>query len=134
MTDRSRIGVIVGSGCGGIGSCSSTVDAVLKQEYEKASFLYSTTNVGSALLAMETGFMEPTYSITKACSSANYCFYAAANHIKTAEVDIMVAGGTEAGVLPCGVSGFMACKALSRRNNEPKKLQDHGIKIVMALS
>ncbi|KAF5960145.1 hypothetical protein HYC85_001354 [Camellia sinensis] len=97
-----------------------TVDADLKQEYEKASFLYSTTNVGSALLAMETGFMGPTYSITTACSSANYCFYAAANHIKTGEVDIMVAGGTEAGVLPCGVSGFMACKALSSRNNEPQ--------------
>ncbi|CAL5367648.1 unnamed protein product [Camellia sinensis] len=112
--------MIVGSGCGGIGSCSSTVDADLKQEYEKASFLYSTTNVGSALLAMETGFMGPTYSITTACSSANYCFYAAANHIKTGEVDIMVAGGTEAGVLPCGVSGFMACKALSSRNNEPQ--------------
>jgi 3-oxoacyl-[acyl-carrier-protein] synthase II len=77
--------------------------------------------MGSALLAIDTGLMGPNYSISTACATANYCFYAAANHIRRGEADIMVAGGTEAAVMPTGVGGFIACRALSQRNEDPKK-------------
>ena len=73
--------------------------------------------MGSALLAIDTGLMGPNYSI----STANYCFYSAANHTRRGEADIMVAGGTEASVIPAGVDGFIACRALSQRNEDPKK-------------
>ncbi|KAJ6712668.1 POLYKETIDE SYNTHASE-RELATED [Salix purpurea] len=63
---------------------------------------YSITNMGSALLAIDTGLMGPNYSISTACATANYCFYLAANHIRRGEADIMVAGGTEAAVIPTG--------------------------------
>lgn len=81
---------------------------------------YSIANMASALLAIDLGLMGPNYSITTACATSNFCFYAAANHIKRGDADIMVAGGTEAGIVPAGVGGFIACRALSSRNESPE--------------
>ncbi|XP_052171152.1 3-oxoacyl-[acyl-carrier-protein] synthase I, chloroplastic-like isoform X2 [Diospyros lotus] len=122
--DRSKIGVLVGSGMGGLTAFSAGVEALIQKGYKKITpfFIpYSITNMGSALLAIDTGLMGPNYSISTACATANYCFYAAANHIRRGEADIMVAGGTEAAVTATGVGGFIACRALSQRNDEPQK-------------
>nr|GME03752.1 3-oxoacyl-[acyl-carrier-protein] synthase I, chloroplastic-like [Ipomoea batatas]GME09687.1 3-oxoacyl-[acyl-carrier-protein] synthase I, chloroplastic-like [Ipomoea batatas]GME16227.1 3-oxoacyl-[acyl-carrier-protein] synthase I, chloroplastic-like [Ipomoea batatas] len=122
--DKSKIGVLVGSGLGGMTAISNAIEALVQKGYKKISpfFIpYAITNMGSALLAIDTGLMGPNYSISTACATANYCFYAAANHIRRGEANIMVAGGTEAGVMPAGVGGFIACRALSQRNNEPEK-------------
>nr|GMC90876.1 3-oxoacyl-[acyl-carrier-protein] synthase I, chloroplastic-like [Ipomoea batatas]GMD44744.1 3-oxoacyl-[acyl-carrier-protein] synthase I, chloroplastic-like [Ipomoea batatas]GME14167.1 3-oxoacyl-[acyl-carrier-protein] synthase I, chloroplastic-like [Ipomoea batatas] len=77
--------------------------------------------MGSTLLAIDTGLMDPNYSISSACAIVNYYFYAAANHVRRGEANIMVVGGTEAAVILVGVGGFIACRALSQRNNELKK-------------
>ncbi|KAL7254320.1 hypothetical protein ACSBR1_008675 [Camellia fascicularis] len=119
--DRSKMGVVVGSGAGGIKTLCNAVDALLKQEYNKILTSYYPTNMGPALLAIETGFSGPIYSISTACASGNYCLCAAANHIRKGEAEIMLAGGADAGVIPSGICGFMACKALSTRNDEPHK-------------
>ncbi|KAA8520971.1 hypothetical protein F0562_011644 [Nyssa sinensis] len=122
--DRSRIGVLVGSGMGGLTAFSKGVEALIQKGFKKITpfFIpYSITNMGSALLAIDTGLMGPNYSISTACATANYCFYAAANHIRREEADIMVVGGTEAAVMATGVGGFIACRALSQRNDEPQK-------------
>ncbi|KAM1080237.1 hypothetical protein ACFX13_015188 [Malus domestica] len=122
--DRTRIGVIVGTGMGGLTAFSAGVESLIQKGYKKISpfFIpYSITNMGSALLAIDTGLMGPNYSISTACATANYCFYAAANHIRRGEADIMVVGGTEAAVMPTGVGGFIACRALSQRNDEPHR-------------
>ncbi|CAN4127199.1 unnamed protein product [Withania somnifera] len=122
--DKTRIGVLVGSGMGGLKVFSEGVEALVQRGYKKISpfFIpYSITNMGSALLAIDTGLMGPSYSISTACATANYCFYAAANHIRRGEADIMVAGGTEAAVTATGVGGFIACRALSQRNDEHEK-------------
>ncbi|XP_060211018.1 3-oxoacyl-[acyl-carrier-protein] synthase I, chloroplastic-like [Lycium barbarum] len=122
--DKTRIGVLVGSGMGGLKVFSDGVEALVQRGYKKISpfFIpYSITNMGSALLAIDTGLMGPNYSISTACATANYCFYAAANHIRRGEADIMVAGGTEAAVTATGVGGFIACRALSQRNDEPEQ-------------
>ncbi|XP_047327349.1 3-oxoacyl-[acyl-carrier-protein] synthase I, chloroplastic-like isoform X2 [Impatiens glandulifera] len=122
--DRTRIGVLIGSGMGGLTSFSNGVEALIQKGYKKITpfFIpYSITNMGSALLAIDTGLMGPNYSISTACATANYCFYAAANHIRRGEADIMVAGGTEAAVMATGVGGFIACRALSQRNDEPHR-------------
>ena len=97
---------------GGLTAFSNGVESPVQKGYKKMSpfFIpYSITNMGSALLAIDTGLMGPNYSISTACSTANYCFYLAANHIRRGEADIMVAGGTEAAVIPTGVGGFIAC-------------------------
>ncbi|XP_024030113.1 3-oxoacyl-[acyl-carrier-protein] synthase I, chloroplastic isoform X1 [Morus notabilis] len=122
--DKSRIGVLVGTGMGGLTAFTTGVENLILKGYKKISpfFIpYSITNMGSALLAIDTGLMGPNYSISTACATANYCFFAAANHIRRGEADIMVVGGSEAPILPTGVGGFIACRALSQRNEEPQK-------------
>eukprot|EP01018_Ginkgo_biloba_P024774 Gb_11726 [translate_table: standard] len=121
--DKTRVGVLVGTGMGGITAYSDGVQALVQKGYKRITpfFIpYSITNMGSALLAIDTELMGPNYSISTACATANYCFYAAANHIRRGEADIMVAGGTEAPIVPVGVGGFIACRALSQRNDEPQ--------------
>ncbi|KAG6397139.1 hypothetical protein SASPL_143303 [Salvia splendens] len=64
---------------------------------------------------MDAGLTGPTYSIAAACAIANYCFHAATNHIRRGDADVMVAGGTDAAVVPLGLGGCIACRALSHR-------------------
>lgn len=105
--DKERAGVLIGTGMGGVSMSPFCVP-------------YSMTNTASALISIETSFMGPTYSISTSCSSSNFCFQAAANHIRDGEADVMIAGGTEAPIMPAGLGGFVACRALSRRNDDPK--------------
>jgi 3-oxoacyl-[acyl-carrier-protein] synthase II len=86
--------------------------------------------------------MGPNYSISTACATANYAFVAAANHIRQGDCDVVVvsvregqhvreelathaallqAGGSEAPIIPVGLGGFVACRALSTRNDEPER-------------
>ncbi|KAM0952483.1 putative beta-ketoacyl-[acyl-carrier-protein] synthase I [Dioscorea sansibarensis] len=121
--DKVRAGVLVGTGMGGLTVFSDGVQALIEKGYRKITpfFIpYAITNMGSALLAMDIGFMGANYSISTACATSNYCFYAAANHIRRGEADVMIAGGTEAAIIPIGIGGFVACRALSQRNDDPK--------------
>ena len=58
--------------------------------------------------------MGPNYSISTACATANYCFVAAANHIRNGEADMILAGGSEAPIIPVGLGGFVACRCAIR--------------------
>ncbi|KAJ8761916.1 hypothetical protein K2173_006518 [Erythroxylum novogranatense] len=121
--DKVRAGVLVGTGMGGLTVFSDGVQALIERGHRKITpfFIpYAITNMGSALLAIELGFMGPNYSISTACATSNYCFYAAANHIRRGEADLMIAGGTEAAIIPIGLGGFVACRALSQRNDDPR--------------
>ncbi|CAH9113517.1 unnamed protein product [Cuscuta europaea] len=121
--DKERSGVLVGTGMGGLTAFSDGVQSLIERGHRKISpfFIpYAITNMGSALLAIDIGFMGPNYSISTACATSNYCFYAAANHIRRGEADLMLAGGTEAAIIPIGLGGFVACRALSQRNDSPQ--------------
>ena len=122
--DLTRCGVLVGSGMGGLSVFQDGVKSLVEKGYKKISpfFIpYAITNMGGALLAIDTGFMGPNYSISTACATANYAFVAAANHIRNGDADVIVVGGSEAPVIPVGLGGFVACRALSTRNDEPAK-------------
>jgi 3-oxoacyl-[acyl-carrier-protein] synthase II len=123
--DLTRCGVLVGSGMGGMEVYTENVKKlVLNPENPKINpfFIpYIITNMGGGLVAIDLGFMGPNYSISTACATANFCIYAAANHIRNGEADLMLAGGVEAAIIPMGMNGFIACKALSRRNDEPTR-------------
>ena len=83
------------------------------QGYKKMSpfFIpYAITNMGSALVAIDQGFMGPNYSISTACATANYAFQSACNHIRAGDADMMIAGGSEAPIIPVGLGGFVACR------------------------
>ncbi|KAJ1691548.1 hypothetical protein LUZ63_015703 [Rhynchospora breviuscula] len=121
--DKARAGILVGTGMGGVGAFTEgleTLKDVGYQELSPALIPNITSNMGSALLGIHTGFTGPTYSISTACATSNYCLCAAANHIRKGSVDVMLAGGTEACIIPAGLTGFTACRALSQRNNDPK--------------
>lgn len=121
--DKEKAGVLVGTGMGGLTVFSDGVQALIEKGHRKITpfFIpYAITNMGSALLAIDIGFMGPNYSISTACATSNYCFYAAANHIRRGEADMMIAGGTEAAIIPIGLGGFVACRALSQRNDDPQ--------------
>src|SRR5262249_54141700 len=79
------------------------------------------SNMGGALLAMDIGFMGPNYSISTACATGNNSIIAAASHFRKGDADLMICGGVEAAVIPMGLAGFCACKALSQRNDAPQK-------------
>lgn len=122
--DKSRAGVIIGSGMGGMGQFADGVESLLKSGPKRVTpfFVpYILTNMAGGLLAMDIGFMGPNYSISTACATGNNAVIAAAEHLRRGDVDLMVCGGSEAAVIPMGIAGFNACKALSTRNDDPQK-------------
>ncbi len=122
--DLHKCGVLIGSGMGGMGMFVDGVHTMSQKGHRKVSpfFVpYILSNMGGAILAMDIGFTGPNYSISTACATSNNCLIAAANHIRNGEAELMICGGVEAAVIPMGVAGFMACKALSERNEEPTK-------------
>ncbi|KAF7042997.1 hypothetical protein CFC21_052461 [Triticum aestivum] len=121
--DKSRCGVLIGSGMGGMKVFSDAIEA-LRVSYRKMNPFcvpFATTNMGSAILAMDLGWMGPNYSISTACATSNFCILSAANHIMRGETDLMLCGGSDAPIIPIGLGGFVACRALSQRNSDPTK-------------
>ncbi|XP_047069224.1 3-oxoacyl-[acyl-carrier-protein] synthase I, chloroplastic-like [Lolium rigidum] len=122
--DKERAGVVVGSGMGGIRAFSDGVENLVTKGCRKISpfcIPHAITNTGSAMVAMDAavGFRGPNYSISTACASSNHCFHNAADQIRLGRADVMVAGGAEAAIVPIGLGGFVACRALSQRNDDP---------------
>lgn len=119
--DPARAGILVGSAMGGMSAFTGGCTAILESYRKMNPFCipFAITNMGSAMLAMDTGLMGPNYSISTACATGNYCMMNAVKHIQSGEADVMLAGATDAAIIPSGIGGFMACKALSRRNDDP---------------
>ncbi|KAM1155910.1 hypothetical protein ACFX1X_026992 [Malus domestica] len=82
---------------------------------------FTTTNMGSAMLAMDLGWMVPNYSTSTACATSSFCTLNSANHIIKANADLMLCDGSDSVMIPLGLGGFVACRALSQRNNDPTK-------------
>uniref|UniRef100_A0A7N2MU81 beta-ketoacyl-[acyl-carrier-protein] synthase I n=1 Tax=Quercus lobata TaxID=97700 RepID=A0A7N2MU81_QUELO len=121
--DKVRCGVLIGSAMGGMKVFNDAIEA-LRISYKKMNPFcvpFATTNMGSAMLAMDLGWMGPNYSISTACATSNFCIMNAANHIIRGEADVMLSGGSDAAIIPIGLGGFVACRALSQRNSDPTK-------------
>ena len=122
--DKTRCGMIIGSGIGGMTTFEDNVKILTEKGHRRVTpFLipFILTNMGSALLAMDVGYMGPNYSISTACATSNNCIVSAAEHIRSGEADIMLCGGSEAPISPLGLAGFCALKALSERNDAPEE-------------
>lgn len=121
--NKKRAGIIIGSGMGGMNMFCEGVETLIEKGGKRVSpfFVpYILTNMPGAMLAMDVGFMGPNYSISTACATGNNSIIAAVDALRNGTADLMLAGGTEAPIIPMGVAGFAACKALSQRNDEPK--------------
>ncbi|XP_074269302.1 3-oxoacyl-[acyl-carrier-protein] synthase II, chloroplastic isoform X2 [Silene latifolia] len=121
--DKAKCGVLIGSGMGGMKVFYDAIEC-LNISYRKMNPFcvpFATTNMGSAMLAIDLGWMGPNYSISAACATSNFCILNAANHIIRGEADLMLCGGSDSAIIPIGLGGFVACKALSQRNSDPTR-------------
>lgn len=122
--NKTRCGVVVGSGMGGMTVFYDGVDTIINKGYKRLTpfFIpYIITNMGGALLAIDLGFMGPNFSISTACATSNFCIHAAASSIQQGKTDLMICGGAEAPIHHIGLAGFVAIGALSTRNEDPTK-------------
>ncbi|GAB4228215.1 MAG: beta-ketoacyl-ACP synthase II [Chlamydiales bacterium] len=121
--NNTRCGIIASTGMGGMGVFSENVIAAHEKGPRRINpfFIpFTITNMAGALIAIDTGFMGPNYSVSTACASGSYAIMLSANHIRSGEADLMLCGGTEAAVNPIGLGGFCAIKALSQQNEKPE--------------
>lgn len=121
--NAERIGVIMGSGIGGLGTIERNYDAFLKNGPRKISPFFvpaSIINMVAGNLSIMYGLKGPNMSIVSACTTAAHCIGDAARMISYGDADVMIAGGAEMGSTPLGIGGFAAARALSTRNDDPE--------------
>jgi 3-oxoacyl-[acyl-carrier-protein] synthase II len=122
--DMSRIGVITGTGMGGLDIIEEEEAALLAKGPRRVSpFLIPMiiTNMLPGEIAIQYGFTGPNYAVTSACSSANHAMGNALSILRSGDADIIVSGGAEGVITPLGLAGFCNMKAVSQRNDEPRK-------------
>lgn len=124
VTDENaeRIGVIVGSGIGGLPMIEDTHAELANRGPRRISPFFvpaSIINMISGHLSIKYGLKGPNLAIVTACTTGLHCIGAAARLIEYGDADVMVAGGAESTVSPLGVGGFAAARALSARNDDP---------------
>ncbi|MCL5962482.1 MAG: beta-ketoacyl-ACP synthase II [Chloroflexi bacterium] len=118
------IGVLVGSGIGGIGTLSDQIQVLNTRGPGRISpFLVPMmiSDMASGQISISLGLKGPNLGVVSACSTSAHALGEATEIIKRGDAEVMVAGGSEAAVVPIGIAGFTAMKALSTRNDEPEK-------------
>ena len=119
----TRIGVVLGSGIGGLPMIESVHTEYVQRGARRISpfFVPSTiVNMVAGHVSMRFGFKGPNLSIVTACTTGLHCIGQAGRMIEYGDADVMIAGGSEATVSPLGVGGFAAMRALSTRNDDPQ--------------
>ncbi len=122
--DSGKIGILVGSGVGGLYTIGREQTVLLEKGPRRVSpFLVPMliTDIASAQIAIKYGFSGPNFSISTACASGNHSIGEAFKIIQRGDAEVMVAGGAEAAITPLGLAGFCSMRALSTRNDEPAK-------------
>jgi len=122
--DRAeRIGVMVGSGIGGLPMIEETHAELVNRGPRRISPFFvpaSIINMISGHVSIRFGFQGPNLAIVTACTTGLHCIGEAGRMIEYGDADIMIAGGAESTVSPLGIGGFAAARALSTRNDDPK--------------
>ncbi len=126
VTDErpDRIGVLVGTGMGGIPMLVEQQRILLEKGPDRVSPFFIPgiiTNMASGRISMQVGAKGPNSCVSTACATGNHAIGDSFRIIQRGEADIMLAGGTEAVIAPLCVAGFSSCKALSTRNDEPER-------------
>lgn len=123
-SERSRIGVMIGTGMGGVPALEESHNVLLEKGPGRISpfFIPSIiTNLASGQIAMRYGFRGPNSCVSTACATGNHAIGDSLELIKRGAADVIIAGGSEAVISPLTIGGFGAMKALSTRNDEPHR-------------
>jgi len=121
--NRDEIGVIVGSGIGGLETTAEQHQVLLDRGPKRLSpFMIPMliSNMASGLISMFFELRGPNFATCSACATANHAIGEAWRAVKMGDAQVMVAGGAEATVVPIGIGGFCAMKAMSTRNDDPQ--------------
>jgi 3-oxoacyl-[acyl-carrier-protein] synthase II len=122
--ETERTGVSVATGIGGLQAFQDCYDQLLERGPDRInpfSIPAIIPNMGAAWVSMELGTRGPLWSECTACAASNMAIGQALDDIRLGRADVMLAGGTEAGITKVGIGGFGAMRALSRRNEAPEK-------------
>jgi len=122
--DLWRIGVVIGSGVGGIGTLEAQHTNLMTKGPSRVSPYFvpmMIVDMASGVVSMRGGFKGPNFATVSACASSGHAIGEAFRMLQHGEADVMLAGGAEGAVTPMTVAGFASMKALSRRNQEPTK-------------
>jgi len=123
-SNSAEVGVLVGSGIGGITTLSEQMGILREKGPHRVSpFLIPMfiIDLAAGQVAIATGARGPNFGVVSACSTSAHALGEAAEIIKRGDATVMIAGGSEAGITPIGVAGFASMKALSTRNDEPER-------------
>jgi len=120
--DHDRVGVIWGAGIGGLQTFFEEVRSYNEESPRFSPFFIPKmiANIAGGLISIKYNFRGPNFTTVTACASASHAMIEAFNMIRMGKADIMITGGSEAGVNQPGVAGFNSMRALSTRNDDPK--------------
>ena len=120
--DLKRVGVLIGTGTGGLTTFEENCRALVEKGPSRVSPFFIPMympNVAAALISMRYGAKGPNYCTVSACASSAHALADAVQIIRDGEADIMIAGGSEAAITPLAVASFANMRALSERNDDP---------------
>ena len=121
--EMDRVGVIIGSGVGGIQTLEDQCNIYSSRGQRRVSPFFvprMIANIAAGNLAIKYGFKGPNQTIISACASGTDAIGLAARTIQYGDADVMITGGTEASITGLTISGFANIKALSTRNEDPE--------------
>ncbi len=122
---RLRTGVIIGSGIGGLATIAKTALEMAEKGPRRVSPFFipsALINLTSGQISIRHGLKGPNHSVVTACATGAHAIGDAARMIAMDDADVMVAGGAESSIVPIGIAGFLACKALCTAfNDTPEK-------------
>ncbi len=122
--DGDRVGVIIGSGIGGMYTYESQLKVLAERGPRKVSPFTIPSLIGNmcaGLVAIELGARGPNFGVVSACATGTHALGEAAHAIRRGDADVMIAGGTEAAITPFAYAAFCSMKAMSTRNDAPEK-------------
>ena len=122
--DGDRVGVIIGSGIGGMYTYESQLKVLTERGPRKVSPFTIPSLIGNicaGLVSIEYGARGPSFGIVSACATGTHSLGEAAHAIRRGDADVMIAGGSEAAITPFAYASFCAMKAMSTHNDAPEK-------------
>lgn len=124
QVDVNRVGVYVGSGIGGLGTLEQQHRNLLEKGPRRVNPFFipmMIANMASGQISIRLGAKGPNSAPVTACATGTHAIGDAFKILQRGDADVMIAGGTEASILPMAFAGFSAARALSNRNDDPKK-------------
>jgi 3-oxoacyl-[acyl-carrier-protein] synthase II len=122
--DPERVGVVVGSGIGGLGTWEDQHTILMEKGPRRVSPFFipmMIANMASGQVSMTTGAKGPNSAAVSACATGTHSIGDSYRMIQRGDADVMICGGAEATIRPIGMAGFCAMRAMSTRNDEPEK-------------